>query len=87
MKNTQQFDPDYVQVSTNDAADILGISIEEFEIRRARDDDCPKGFRDWERFPPSTRFRLSDIYAYSQAIMDRANEAPTITSLSGEPEL
>ena len=72
-----RFDPNYVQVAKHEAAEILGITTEELDHRRARDKHCPKGFRDWERFPPTTRFRLSDIYEYSENIMNRAQEAPT----------
>ena len=73
-----KFDPHYVQVSTAEAAEILGITIPELDRRRQSDDRCPKGFRDWETFPPVTRFRLSDIYTYSAIVMAQAQLAPTV---------
>jgi hypothetical protein len=77
MNHQHTFDPTYVQVSKADAADILGISIQELDRRRESDDRCPNGFRDWETFPPVTRFRLSDIYAYSEVVMTQAQQAST----------
>jgi hypothetical protein len=71
-----KFDPAYVQIPKADAAEILGITITELDHRRASDDRCPTGFSDWTTFPPATRFRLSDIYAYSEAVMSQANPAP-----------
>jgi hypothetical protein len=82
MNHQHTFDPTYVQVSKADAADILGISIQELDRRRESDDRCPNGFRDWETFPPVTRFRLSDIYAYSEVVMTQAQQASTALLIS-----
>lgn len=70
-----RFNPTYVQISKPEAAEILGITIEEFENRRLSDNRCPKGFKDQENWMDPMRFRLSDIYAYSEAIMNTANPA------------
>lgn len=70
-----RFNPDYVQISKPEAAEILGITIEEFENRRLSDTRCPKGFKDRENWMDPMRFRLSDIYAYSEVIMKTANPA------------
>ena len=72
-----KFDPDYVQISKAEAAEILGITVADLDRRRQSDERCPKGFRDWETFPPVTRFRLSEIYTYSAIVMAQAQLAPT----------
>ena len=77
MNHQHKFDPTYIQICKADAADILGISIQELDRRRESDDRCPNGFRDCETFPPITRFRLSDIYAYSEVVMTQAQRAST----------
>lgn len=81
-----KYDPAYVQIPKADAAEILGISIQELDQRRASDERCPTGFRDWTTFPPATRFRLSDIYAYSEAIMSQAKPAPVELLLNQSQE-
>lgn len=68
--NQLKFDPDYVQISKSEAAEILGISNEELDSRRQSDDRCPKGFKDRENWMDPMRFRLSDIYRYSKTIME-----------------
>lgn len=80
--NRPRFDPTHVQITESEAAEILGLTIEELDSRRRSDGHCPKGFRDWEDFPPTTRFRLSDIYSYSEVIMERANPASTALRLN-----
>ena len=77
MNHQHTFDPTYVQICKADAAKILGISTQELDRRRESNDLCPNGFRDWETFPPITRFRLSDIYAYSEVVMTQAQRAST----------
>lgn len=72
-----RFNPTYVQVSKLDAAEILGLTIEEFESRRQSDNRCPKGFKDCDNWMDPMRFRLSDIYTYSEIIMRSANAAST----------
>lgn len=76
VMHQSRFDPTYVQISKPEAAGILGITIEEFENRRLSDPRCPRGFKDQENWMDPIRFRLSDIYAYSDAIMKSANPAP-----------
>ena len=75
VMHQSKFDPTYVQISKTDAAGILGITAEEFENRRLRDARCPRGFKDQENWMDPMRFRLSDIYAYSEVIMKTANPA------------
>ncbi|MHA7809672.1 MAG: hypothetical protein ACX933_07705 [Marinobacter adhaerens] len=75
--NRPKFDPTFVQINKSEAAEILGITVQQLDRRRQCDDRCPKGFRDWDDFPPITRFRLSDIYAYSELVMQRAQSAST----------
>lgn len=72
MKANQWIDPRYVQVSKKEAASICGLSISEFDRRRSSDPDCPKGFKESPGRTAPVRFRLADIYAYSEAIMERA---------------
>lgn len=72
-----RFDPDYVLVNKTEAAEILACSLDELDRRRRSDELCPKGFRDWGVFPPITRFRLSEIYAYSEAMMERSKPVST----------
>jgi len=69
MKPTY-YDPQYVQVPRKEAAKILGISVSEFDRRRKFDLRCPSGFKDHDTLMAPVRFRLSDIYAYSEAIMN-----------------
>lgn len=67
--------PAFVQITKKEAANILGISITELDRRRKLDPDCPVGFKERPDRMAPVRFRLSDIYAYSQIVMDRAVEA------------
>lgn len=69
--------PNYVQISKKEAASILGISIAELDRRRKADPDCPPGFKERDDRMAAVRFRLSDIYAYSDAVMGRAVAAKT----------
>lgn len=80
MKNLNPniIDPAYVQISKKEAAAILGMSTRTFDMARANDPDCPKGFKDIDLRTAPVKFRLSDIYAYSQARMDRAIQATGI---------
>lgn len=70
--NPYFIDPAYVQISKKEAAAILGISIPELDRRRRTDSRCPVGFKESEATNASVRFRLSDVYAYSEAIMSSA---------------
>lgn len=71
-KHSQWVDPRYVQVSKQEAASICGISTSEFDNRRSTDPDCPRGFKEGMARNSRVRFRLSDVYAYSELMMKRA---------------
>lgn len=64
--------PQYVQITRTEAAKILGRSPAEFDRLRAEDDDCPKGFKEGNHRGARVRFRLSDVYRYSDVLMQRA---------------
>lgn len=81
MSNAEQRDvelgwinPNYVQVGRKDAARILGMSLAEFNRLRQSDPECPKGFRNHEGRGAKVRFRLADIYRYSEYRMSVAEE-------------
>lgn len=67
--------PAYVQITKQEAAKILGFSVTELDRRRKSDPRCPKGFKERDDRMAPVRFRLSDIYTYSEAIMATAVEA------------
>lgn len=68
----QWLDPQYVQVSRKEAARILGRSTTEFDRLRMEDPECPKGFKESDHRQGRVYFRLSDIYEYSDRMMERA---------------
>lgn len=71
----KHIDPHHVQISRKQAATILGVSPSELDRLRKSDNRCPKGFkRDKER-NARVYFRLSDVYAYSEALI--ADSIPT----------
>lgn len=70
-----RFDPRYVQISLLDAAEILGITPEELHQRQQTDKRCPTGFKDREYWMGAIKFRLADVYAYSELIMKTSNPA------------
>ncbi|WP_010322980.1 hypothetical protein [Marinobacterium stanieri] len=72
MKELQHVNPQFVQVGRTEAAKILGLSPTEFDRRRKTDPDCPAGFKERDDQFARVRFRLSDIYAYSEIIMNKA---------------
>lgn len=78
MANTQRkdtpgwIDPRFVQVSRTEAARILGRSPTEFDRMRKNDPECPKGFKDGADRGARVRFRLSEVYDYSDTLMSRA---------------
>lgn len=72
-----RFDPAYVQISKSEVMEILGISAEELDNRRQSDSRCPTGFKDPENWMDPERFKLSDVYTYSEHIMKTANPAFT----------
>lgn len=71
LKN-QFVDPAYVQVSKQEAAAIIGRSPTEFDRLRKKDPRCPKGFKTGTDRMARVLFRLSDVYAYSDALMQDA---------------
>ena len=72
MEANQWVDPNYVLISKKQAASICGFSISEFDRRRTSDPDCPKGYKESMSRTSPVHFRLSDIYAYSELIMQRS---------------
>jgi len=62
-------DPRYVQITRKQAAMILGISPADFDRRRKSDKRCPAGFKENSDRFSRVKFRLSDIYKYSEAII------------------
>lgn len=74
-KHSQWVDPRYVQISRQEAASICGISTSEFDNRRSTDPDCPKGFKEGKSQNSRVRFRLSDVYAYSELMMERTTSS------------
>lgn len=77
--NPDLINPNYVQINKKEAAGILGISQRELDRRRKSDERCPNGFKERNERVAPVRFRLSDIYAYSEAIM---KDAETATNMS-----
>ena len=73
--NHNTINPAYVQISKKEAASILGFSVPELDRRRKNDPRCPVGFKERDDRMAPVRFRLSDIYTYSEAIMSDAIQA------------
>lgn len=71
--NPEIIDPYYVQVSRKTAAALLDRSLAEFDRLRVNDPRCPKGFKKQGRLS-RVRFRLSDIYQYSELLMQDAEQ-------------
>lgn len=70
---SEHIDPRFVQISKAEAAKVLGISVPEFDRRRKNDAKCPKGFKENAEDQFSrVRFRLSDIYEYSEYLMSKS---------------
>lgn len=65
-------DPRYVQISRKEAARILGRSPTEFDRLRKTDPDCPEGFKTGTERGARVLFRLSEVYRYSETLMERA---------------
>ncbi|MDR5858177.1 hypothetical protein FZZ93_01255 [Halomonas eurihalina] len=68
----QWLDPKYVQISRKEAARILGRSPTEFDRLRKMDPDCPTGFKTGTERGARVLFRLSEIYRYSEILIERA---------------
>lgn len=66
-------DPRFVQISRTEAAKILGRSPAEFDRMRSEDSECPKGFKEGIQRGARVRFRLSDVYRYSEVLMQRTS--------------
>ncbi|WP_447556385.1 hypothetical protein [Vreelandella sp. EE22] len=71
QKIDQWLDPEFIQVTRQEAARILGRSPKEFDRLRKDDAECPKGFKQGEARSAHVLFRLADIYRYSQTLMER----------------
>lgn len=67
--NKDIIDPTYVQIGRKEAAAILGISLTELDRLRKTDPRCPVGFKKTDNQMAAVKFRLSDVYVYSEAIM------------------
>ena len=64
-------DPEYIQITRQEAARILGRSPKDFDRMRKEDPECPKGFKQGAERSARVLFRLADIYRYSQNLMAR----------------
>ncbi|MEQ5834191.1 hypothetical protein [Marinobacter sp. NFXS9] len=69
-----KFDPRFVQVSRREAAAIIGRSPTEFDRLRKKDKRCPKGYKTGEGVAARVMFRLSEVYRYSEALLEDAKE-------------
>lgn len=73
--SNEWIDPRYVQISKKEAASIIGVSVSDFDKRRTEDPECPQGFKRGAARSAPVYFRLSDVYAYSEVVMDRAMQS------------
>ncbi len=73
--NYTTVNPAYVQINKREAANILAMSERELDRRRKTDPRCPPGFKEHTGRTSPVKFRLSDIYTYSEAIMADAMSA------------
>jgi len=64
--------PAYVQIGKKEAAAILGVSVSKFDQMRKEDPECPKGFTRGDQHNSPLFFRLSDMYTYSEALMQQS---------------
>lgn len=69
-----KFDPRFVQVSRREAAAIIGRSPTEFDRLRKKDKRCPKGYKTGEGIAARVMFRLSEVYKYSEALLEDAEK-------------
>jgi len=79
MKNLNQqiVNPAYVQIGKKEVCAILGFSVAELDRKRNNDPACPKGFKERDDKMAPVRFRLSDVYTYSEHLMQNAVVAKT----------
>lgn len=75
-----RFDPRYVQISRKEAAAIIGRSPTEFDRMRKSDPRCPTGHKDGSLRTARVLFRLSDIYQYSEQLMQDGRSGNEITN-------
>lgn len=73
--NPNIINPAYVQIGRKEAATILGKSPTEFDRMRKSDPNCPDGFTNGKGRTARVLFRLSDIYTYSEHLMETAERA------------
>ncbi|WP_289101048.1 hypothetical protein [uncultured Marinobacter sp.] len=78
--NPELINPRYVQIKRKQAAEILGVSPATFDRMRKDDPDCPKGFTRNDSKIAQVYFRLSDIYTYSEQLMNRSQPASEATN-------
>lgn len=67
--NKDIINPYFVQIGRKEAAAILGVSPTELDRLRKTDSRCPAGFKKTDNQMAAVKFRLSDVYVYSEAIM------------------
>lgn len=67
-------DPQYQQITRLEAAGILGRSPAKFDRLRKEDPRCPKGISTGEDRMAKVLFRLSDIYDYSELLIQEGLE-------------
>lgn len=72
-----KLDPRYVQIRKREAAEIIGVSLTEFDRLRNSDPDFPVAYKHGTRRNSPVTFRLSDIYRYSEIRMSRAERVLT----------
>lgn len=70
--NHSLVDPRFIQIKRKQAAEILGVSPATFDRMRKDDPDCPKGHTRGEAKMAQVYFRLSDIYEYSELLIQRS---------------
>lgn len=73
--NAESLDPRYVQISRQQAAEILSVSMATFNRLRVSDPHCPKGYRHGEKRNSPVTFCLADIYEYNKHRMRTAERA------------
>ncbi|PAU81123.1 hypothetical protein CK501_06065 [Halovibrio salipaludis] len=67
--NRPKFDPDYVQISIREAAEVLGVSLQQLDELRRTDENFPDGFKGQHNWLDPIKFRLADVYQYSKYLM------------------
>lgn len=78
ITDLKTINPAYVQIGRKEAAAILGKSPTEFDRMRKSDPECPGGFTNGKGRTARVLFRLSDIYTYSEHLMQTAQPAPAV---------